>query len=113
MVQTKYGKPVAVPGPWTNLGAIRDANAGAGRSYFSPDTLRFFKSRPLPTIYAGRFFVDSVVPPDGRRCYQINAADNDGDVERVEPEGMPEFGYRSRRDAIRALSAILAEEVTA
>jgi hypothetical protein len=36
-----------------DIDAIREADHRAGRYFFSPDTMRFFNSRILPTIYQG------------------------------------------------------------
>lgn len=107
-MNTLYGKPVILPGPWSSLDEIREANARRGHFWFSPQTNRFFRSRPLPTVYHGRFFIDSVVPPEGRRVYKICVAMDDGAIERVEPEDMPVLGYPSRDRALGALTRFVA-----
>ena len=38
---------------------VKRANRDAGYHYFSADTMRFFGSRVLPTVYAGRLFITS------------------------------------------------------
>ncbi len=38
---------------------IKAANKAAGYHWFSPETLRFFGSRILPTVYAGNVFITS------------------------------------------------------
>jgi len=35
------------------IGQIREADSRAGRYFFSADTMRFFNSRILPTVYEG------------------------------------------------------------
>jgi hypothetical protein len=35
------------------INAIREADRRAGRYFFSPDTMKFFNSRILPTVYEG------------------------------------------------------------
>jgi hypothetical protein len=42
-----------------SIGDIQRANRDAGHRFFSPDTMRFFGSRVMPTVYAGRFFITS------------------------------------------------------
>ena len=37
---------------WT-IAAIREADHRAGRYFFSADTMKFFNSRVLPTVYEG------------------------------------------------------------
>ena len=59
---------------WT-LPRIKEANRQAGKHWFSPDTLRFFKSRIGETIYQGPggvYFVSSeVYGPSAPRLYSV------------------------------------------
>lgn len=42
-----------------DLWDVEEANRRAGQHFFSPDTMRFFKSRVHSALYGGRFFVTS------------------------------------------------------
>lgn len=57
---------------------IKAANRDAGQFFFSPATLRFFKSRIGRRIHEGPggvYFVTSEQPPDGRRAYAVRVFD--------------------------------------
>ncbi len=59
---------------------IKALNQRAGRFYFSPDTMRWFKGRVSDTIHRGAggvFFVHSVKPPHDRREYRVERFDTD------------------------------------
>ena len=61
-----------------SMADIRRANKAAGRFWFSPDTLRFFKSRIGDTVYEGPggvFFVSSEKPPHGPRAHTVRQFD--------------------------------------
>jgi hypothetical protein len=75
-------------GPYRTLADIRAANAVAGHYFFTPDTLRFFRSRIAPGVIGGRFFVTSeqFVPSSGDpdpRLYTVRRANDDGTVDTV------------------------------
>lgn len=48
--------PVA-PGPFDSIAAVRRANAARGDFFFEPGAMRFFNSRIMRTLRAGRFFI--------------------------------------------------------
>ena len=53
---------------------IKYCNDQAGRYFFAPDTLKFFKSRILDRVHQGSggiFFVTSERPPHSRRDYTL------------------------------------------
>jgi hypothetical protein len=50
---------------------IKQANRAAGQYWFSPATMRFFKSRVLEGVYGGRYFVTSEKGPSGVRLYSV------------------------------------------
>lgn len=80
-VHDSYGREIpSGTGPYRTLRQIKKANKAAGKFYFEADTLRFFDSKPEPEIYAGRFFLDSIQPPDGPRLYTVCVAYDNGDV---------------------------------
>ncbi len=84
---------------------IKAANKAAGCHWFSPDTLRFFGSRILPTVYAGNVFITSEYAGFDRsgRAYTVRQFDpTDGSVSTV-----GEFlGYATRSEAVRAARAV-------
>ncbi len=84
---------------------IKAANRAAGYHFFSPDTLRFFGSRILPTVYAGHVFITSDYTGFDRseRAYTVRQFDpTDGSVSAV-----GEFlGYATRSEAVRAAGAV-------
>ena len=66
---------------------IRTANQRAGRFFFSPDTMRFFKSRVLPTVFegvGGIYFVTSeqFVGSEGAqpRRYTVRRVESSGEI---------------------------------
>lgn len=81
---------------------IRRANKDAGHYFFSPDTMRFFRSRVGFRIYPvkdGAFFVTSERYDDNApRLYTVRRAYDDGRIET-----MGEFqGYGTSAEANRA-----------
>lgn len=69
------------------LADIKEANRNAGLHWFSPDTVRFFKSRFSEDIYplpdGGAMFVSSERGPDDVRAYSVRLARADGSIETV------------------------------
>ena len=92
-----------------NINEIRRANRRHGGHWFEPETLRFFRSRVLPTVYGGRYFVTSEARGFGgerRRGYTVREAENDGEIGTVGRF----LQHATRADAIRAIRALLADE---
>lgn len=63
-----------------DINTLKQANAEAGRCFFSDSTMSFFKSRPDATAYqtedgAWAAFVDSVKPPHAPREYSVRFMD--------------------------------------
>lgn len=84
---------------------IKQNNARAGYHWFASDTMRFFSSRVLPKVYAGRFFItseDSGI--EGYpRSYSIRMARDSGEIATV-----GEFNtYPTKEAALSALKAAL------
>ncbi len=82
---------------------IKDANKAAGYHFFSPDSLRFFGSRVLPTVYAGNVFITSEYTNWDRsdRAYTVRRLESDGTIETV-----GEFlGYATRAEAVKVARA--------
>lgn len=61
-----------------NTDQVVAANRAAGQHWFSPDTMRFFNSRVLYTVYGGRYFLTSEKGPDGIRGYSVRETTPDG-----------------------------------
>lgn len=66
-------------------GDIQKRNEAAGLFYFSPDTMRFFRSRVLDGFYPAKdgraFFCTSERGPDGVRRYTVRVAKRDGSID--------------------------------
>ena len=76
-------------GPFRTLADIKAANASSGQRYwFSPDTMRFFRSIADRGVIGGRYFVTSeqYVPYDGDpdpRRFTVRVAHDDGTIGTV------------------------------
>lgn len=80
-----------------NFAIARANNDAAGFYFFSPDTMRFFRSRLCGRMY-GRFFVTSERGPYAVRRYTVRRSDPDGAVSTFST-----FQQHTTRDsAIRA-----------
>lgn len=59
---------------WWTMSKIRAADREAGRHFFSPGTMRFFKSRIHSRVYQGNggiYFVTSEQGPHGPRLFTV------------------------------------------
>lgn len=84
-----------------SIDAIKKANAEAGSFYFSPDTMRFFKSRVMSDVFPledGALFVTSERREGDVRRYTIRRAWDDGDITTL--DGFQ--AYTSRNGALKA-----------
>jgi len=75
-------------GPYGSIAEISEANAGAGKYFFTPASMRFFRSRIAPGVIGGRYFVTSerFVGSDGYtapREYTVRVANDDGTIDTV------------------------------
>jgi hypothetical protein len=96
---------------------IKRANRRAGKFFFEPDTLRFFRSRIGETVWVRKdgsaYFITSeqFVPSSGRpapRRYTIRLAKVGGDIDTV-----GEFqAYASRAAAVREIKRLLRPDET-
>lgn len=84
-----YGAEFTLPGPYTTIAAIKEANRKAGHHFFEADSMRFFRSKiARGVIIAGRLFITSEQfvpsdgPPDPRR-YSVRVAHDNGSVATV------------------------------
>jgi len=88
------------------ISQIKNANKDGGFYFFSRNTMRFFKSRILPGVYNGRYFVTSERGPFGPRMYTVRRANDDGSVQ-THGEFMR---YRDSRSARRAAISLTGQE---
>lgn len=65
----------------SSIGEIIEANKAAGLFFFSPDTLRFFRSRIGSEVFQGCLFVTSEKAPNQPRRFTVRKAWADGRVE--------------------------------
>lgn len=73
-------------GAMFTIDAIMRANRESGGHYFDADTMRFFSSRVLPTVIAGRFFITSErtgFDHSSPRAYSVREFMPDGSIETV------------------------------
>lgn len=85
----------------STIGAIKKANQEAGYFYFSPNTMRFFKSRVMTEVFPlkdGALFVTSERREGDVRRYTIRRAWDDGDITTL--DGFQ--SYTSRNGALKA-----------
>jgi len=102
---------------YQSIDQIKAANAAAGLYFFSPDTMRFFRSRVASSIvYGGRYFITSeqfhaLYAADGPRLYTIRRCNDDGSIETI-----GEFqGYetlKAAKDVAKKLGKLFASQVT-
>lgn len=68
---------------YTSIDEIKDANKRLGHHFFTPNALKFFKSRIGETIYHGKYFITSEKRNDALRLYTIREAKENGSVKTV------------------------------
>jgi len=68
---------------YASLKQIKSRNKAAGRHWFSPDTMRFFKTILYPAIYGGCLFISSEKGPSGFRMFTVRRANADGSIVSV------------------------------
>lgn len=80
---------------------IKKANAKLGNYWFSPDTMRFFKSKIHNRVFFGKYFITSEQFSDASpRMYTIRKANADGSIDTV---GIFQQ-YKTLSDAIEAVT---------
>lgn len=63
---------------------VKQANKDLGHHWFSPDTIRFFNCRVLPTVYGGHYFITSEkYDYNSPRLYTIRFVSSDGSIDTV------------------------------
>lgn len=91
---------------FNTIGEIREFARDHGSHFFDSDTMRFFRSRVLRTVFGGRYFVTSeqfvMRAYAGPRRYTVRAVTSDGNVTTI-----GEFqAYATARDAAKAARAL-------
>ena len=61
-----------------NIQMIKANNILSGQHWFEPETLRFFKSRILSTVYGGKYFITRETNPSGEMRFSIREAIDGG-----------------------------------
>ena len=65
---------------------IMNKNQQSGRHFFSPSTMRFFKSKVYRTVYRDEeeaYFITSEKAPHDKRKYSVRRANEDGSIETI------------------------------
>ena len=92
-----------------NIRDIKDANRRSGHYFFTPDTMRFFRSRVHDDVYGAGFFVTSEqLNYDSPRYYTVRFARPDGSVTSVSE--FQQYASRSGAHAAAARYAALHAE---
>lgn len=70
---------------YENIRQIEYANTSAGQYFFSPSTMRFFRSKVASrTVINGRYFITSEqFDDDSPRLYTIRRANDDGTISTI------------------------------
>ncbi len=91
---------------------IKEANRKAGKYFFSPDTMRFFRSKVVSEVYTTTwgdyaYFVTREINPSNKMAYSVRAFNKvNGDV-RTEGEF---FAYSTKQSAIEAAKQAARKE---
>jgi hypothetical protein len=86
---SNYGEyEVDIPGPYHTINEMEMANRQGGYHYFDANAKRFFRSRIIPHVIEGRFFIDSTQFVSSRgekaaREYKIVAVLDSGSTSSV------------------------------
>lgn len=87
---------------YTHISQIIQDAENLGSHFFSKNTMRFFSSRILPTIYGGKYFVTSErdTYSDRPRAYTVRSAVN-GDINTIGQHCGWDTAYYARKEAKR------------
>jgi hypothetical protein len=92
---------------YRDIDAIMFANKAIGRHFFDADTMRFFRSRVLDTVYGGRYFVTSDAAPNGPRRYTVREC-VDGKCHTAEGRTFQEYATAEAAKSSACLMAVEA-----
>jgi len=102
--KTKGSRGVgSVGSPFKNMSEVKAKNKESGFYFFSPGTMKFFKSRVVSPLLMGRYFITSetFVSSDGKfseKTFAIRWAENNGNIKTLEVGGKTKF---KTKDAAR------------
>jgi hypothetical protein len=85
------------------IDTIKATNLLGGGKWFNKDTMRFFNSHVLPTVYKGKYFITHETNPSGVKRYSVREAIDGG--ESIETVGSF-HSYESKEEAIEAIESI-------
>jgi hypothetical protein len=92
---------------YKNILEVKQRNKANGFWWFSPNNIRFFKSRFGDNVYGGKYFVSSAkMDWDAPRLYTVHEALENGDVVNVSELGE----YATWQGAYERIQAILKQE---
>ena len=98
---------------YETVAEIREANRAAGHHFFDRATMEFFRSKVLPGVYGGRFFVTEELTAavegeslGGVAVYTVRFCSNAGEVFTASPV------KHGNRTSARAHAGRLAREFT-
>jgi hypothetical protein len=90
---------------FNNITDIKLANKAIGHHWFSPSTLRFFKSKVVSDVMFGQYFITRETDFTDGIAFTIRQALPDGQIETI-----GEFHvYKTKAEAIRALENYLMQ----
>lgn len=93
---------------YRDIDAIKSANRVTGGHFFDRDTMRFFRTRVLETVYGGRYFVTSDAPQwDGPRRYTVRECVK-GNCRTAEGRTFQEYATAKAAKSAACLMAIEA-----
>ncbi len=88
-----------------NMSEVKQANKETGHYWFSPDTMRFFKSKVETDLISGCYFVTSEKGPSGPRRYTVRMVNTDSTIDTA-----GDFqGYATKLQALKAIIHLTAK----
>lgn len=102
------------PTPYKNIDEIKTENRRYGGHWFDKNTLTYFSSRILPTIYGGRIFISSEKDKHSNepRKYTLREAMPDGSIHTIGEFGDYETLAAAKQAAKRAAQSLHDYEIT-
>ena len=73
----------SVKGLFKSMADLRAKNKAAGFYFFSPATMKFFKSKIESSLIGGRYFITSEMYGPGNKVYNVRMAEADGSIKTV------------------------------
>jgi hypothetical protein len=92
---------------YRTMAELRKANTDAERFFFSPSTMRFFKSRVVSKLYGGRYFITREWAGDMGGIHTVRMANDDASIDTVYSSTGEAHRYWDIEDA-RAVCRALA-----